>query len=85
MRTLQILSPLFTDHYLTSDDTAPSPNDSVLVTLPQLASTIFDFLTNCCRGGKAKAWFNDEANINLSIQSIFFWAQITRSDVGTLG
>lgn len=80
-KTLQLLSPSFTANYLSSNDEPAASEGGEDVSLPQLAATIMDFLTNCVRGGKAKGWFSNSQNISTCIQTVFFWTQITREDV----
>jgi hypothetical protein len=81
LQSLQILSPLFYEYYLSSDDTSPASDQNEHATLPQLAATVLDFMSSCSRVNIAKSWFSDVNNINACIKTTFVWTQITRDDV----
>ena len=81
LRSLQSLFPLFKEFYLLSDEGLPSAGENEPPSLLQLAATIFDFITSCSRGSRARDWFNNADNINLSVETISSWAQITQDEV----
>ncbi|KZT44292.1 ARM repeat-containing protein [Sistotremastrum suecicum HHB10207 ss-3] len=78
---LVTLLPAFTTFHLPPTESAPGcsePDESV--SLPQLSTTILDFIAAIARGGKSKAWFANTSNLETLIQAIFGWSQMSEDD-----
>lgn len=76
---LDALFSTFAHYYINSEDSIPITSEDDTVELPQLVSSIFDFMSIVARHGKTKGWL--EANLQQIISVIFGYAQITRDDV----
>ena len=74
----------FSELCLTSSVDLGASEDGETTTLPQLATTILDLLTNVLRGGRAKSWFADGGHVMMMVQTAFYWSQMTQDDVSNV-
>jgi len=79
---LNALFPTFAHYYINSEDSVPITSEDDTIELPQLVSSIFDFMSTVARHGKTKGWL--EVNLQQIIFVIFGYAQITKDDVRDL-
>lgn len=79
---LDALFPTFAHYYISSEDSVPITSEDDTIELPQLVSSIFDFMSTVARHGKTKGWL--EANLQQIVSVIFGYAQITKDDVRDL-
>ncbi|KAL1749221.1 armadillo-type protein [Schizophyllum fasciatum] len=81
---LQTIYPAFQKYYLSATESPPPSSEDEPVHLPQLICPILDFLSSVIRGGKAKAWFEND-NLPAVISAVFNYAQMTDDDEETWG
>ncbi|KAJ7754965.1 armadillo-type protein [Mycena maculata] len=79
---LQSLYGTFSQFYLSSNESAPRSSENETIELPQLICPIFDFTGAVTRGGKSKAWFENQ-KFSALIASVFNFLQMTNEDEET--
>ncbi|KAJ3786679.1 ARM repeat-containing protein [Lentinula aff. detonsa] len=76
---LKSLYPTFDQYYLASTESVPSSSEDETIELPQLITSIMDFVSSVVRAGRAKEWFTGENAIAL-ISAVFDYIQMTDDD-----
>ncbi|KAH7886300.1 ARM repeat-containing protein [Phlebopus sp. FC_14] len=82
--SLQHLQALFStyDHfYISASEVAPRSSEDEAIELPHLICSLFDFLINAARGGKARQWYS--SNLPALVGAIFQYSQMTEEDEET--
>lgn len=77
---LNNLYPTFERYYLESTESVPSTSEDEAIELPQLITSIMDFVSSVARGGRAKEWFVG-VNATALISAVFDYIQMTDDDV----
>lgn len=78
---LHSLYPTFAQYYLASSDPVPPSTEDESIELPQLISSIVDFVAAVARGGRAREWFENEEARGSLVGAVFKFAQMTDNDV----
>ncbi|KAF8522163.1 ARM repeat-containing protein [Hysterangium stoloniferum] len=79
LRHLQGLLPVFEQYCLESTAAPPTSAEDEEVSLPRLACSIVDFISNIARGSAARLWFN-ASHLEQLTGVIFRWIQMTSED-----
>ncbi|KIJ34652.1 hypothetical protein M422DRAFT_76407 [Sphaerobolus stellatus SS14] len=79
---LQVLLPAFAQYYLDPNATPPSSTEDEEVSLPGLASSIIDFVSNLARTSSVRPWF-DPSRLEQLSAVVFHWIQMTGEDEET--
>lgn len=77
---LNTLFTTFDRYYLASTESVPSSSEDETIELPQLITSIMDFVSSVVRAGRAKEWFTGDNAVSL-ISAIFSYIQMTDDDV----
>jgi hypothetical protein len=80
LQHLQGLLPAFEQYCLDANATPPTSVEAEEVSLPRLACSIVDFISNIARGSAARLWFS-ASHLEQLIGVIFRWIQMTSEDV----
>ena len=81
LRHLQQLLPAFLQYYLDPNSTPPTSTEDEDISLPRLASSIIDFVSNIARTASARPWFEQPSHLEQLITVVFHWIQMTPEDV----
>ncbi|GAW03271.1 ARM repeat-containing protein [Lentinula edodes] len=76
---LNTLYTTFDRYYLASTESVPSSSEDETIELPQLITSIMDFVSSVVRAGRAKEWFTGDNAVSL-ISAIFSYIQMTDDD-----
>ncbi|KAJ4470827.1 ARM repeat-containing protein [Lentinula aciculospora] len=76
---LNNLYPTFSRYYLASTESVPSSSEDEAIELPQLITSIMDFMSSVVRAGRAKDWFTGDNAVAL-ISAVFNYIQMTDDD-----
>ncbi|TFY66382.1 hypothetical protein EVG20_g4698, partial [Dentipellis fragilis] len=76
---LQALFPIFYAYYLspTPAGDVPQSEDGENVELTRLAAPLVDFVSAVARGGRARAWFEENGRLGTVVDAAVKWAQMT--------
>lgn len=86
---LDVLLPTFQQYHVIRDGGNPPPvttpdDPDQDISLPILAASIQDLLSQIARGKRAKEWYGDEANLRACVRAIAGWTQMTEEDVRSI-
>ncbi|KAF8832761.1 hypothetical protein HHX47_DHR1001493 [Lentinula edodes] len=76
---LNTLYTTFDRYYLASTESVPSSSEDETIELPQLITSIMDFVSSVVRAGRVKEWFTGDNAVSL-ISAIFSYIQMTDDD-----
>lgn len=79
---LQGLYNTFKQYYISSSDPVPPSAEDESIELPQLISSILDFVAAIARGGRARDWFALDTLLPSLIAAVLNFTQMTDTDVG---
>ncbi|KAF5393539.1 hypothetical protein D9757_000551 [Collybiopsis confluens] len=79
---LNSLYATFDRYYLASSETVPSSSEDESIELPQVITSIMDFVSAIARGGRAKAWLTSD-NATALVSAVFDYIQMTDDDEET--
>ncbi|KAF9078120.1 ARM repeat-containing protein [Rhodocollybia butyracea] len=79
---LNSLYSTFECYYLASSETVPSSSEDEAIELPQLITSVMDFVSSVARNGRAKDWFAGDNSIAL-VSAVFNYIQMTDDDEET--
>ncbi|KIK67465.1 hypothetical protein GYMLUDRAFT_69648 [Collybiopsis luxurians FD-317 M1] len=79
---LNSLYPTFDRYYLASSESVPSSSEDETIELPQLITSLMDFVSAVARGGRAKDWLTGD-NATALVSAVFNYIQMTDDDEET--